>query len=58
MHGIDTPLKRKHMSLNIDELETPEKTFYRKVQDIILGNFLRSMDNIQDDEINDSLSTN
>jgi len=32
---------RPHMSLNIDEWETPEKAFWRKAQDIILGNFLK-----------------
>lgn len=30
---------RPHMSLNSDELETPERAFYRKAQAIILGNF-------------------
>ena len=35
------------MSLNLDELETPEKAFYRKAQDILLGNFLRLMENMQ-----------
>ncbi len=32
---------RPHMSLNFDELETPERAFYRKAQAIILGNFWR-----------------
>jgi len=30
---------RPHMSLNFDELETPEHAFYRKAQVIILENF-------------------
>ncbi len=38
---------RPHMSLNLDELETPEKAFYRKAQDIILGNFFRLVENKQ-----------
>ncbi len=33
--------------LNLDVLETPEKAFYRKAQDIMLGNFLRLMENMQ-----------
>jgi putative transposase len=32
---------RPHMSLDLDNLETPEKAFYRKSEDIILGNFMR-----------------
>lgn len=32
---------RPHMSLDLDNLETPEKAFYRKSEDIILGNFIR-----------------
>ena len=32
---------RPHMSLDLDNLETPEKAFYRKAEDIILGNFMR-----------------
>lgn len=32
---------RPHMSLDLDNMETPEKAFYRKAQDIILGNFMR-----------------
>ena len=29
-----------HMSLNFDELETPEQAFYRKSSEIIFGNFV------------------
>jgi len=32
---------RPHMSLDFENLETPEQAFYRKAQDIILGNFMR-----------------
>lgn len=32
---------RPHMSLKIEEFETPEKAFMRKAQDIFLGNFMR-----------------
>lgn len=32
---------RPHLSLNVDELETPQKAFYRKCDDIILGNYIR-----------------
>ena len=35
---------RPHMSLDFDNLETPEKAFYRKAQDLILGNFMRLME--------------
>jgi len=34
------------MSLNLDVLETPEKAFYRKAQDIMPGNFLRVGENM------------
>ena len=34
-----------HISLNLDELETPEKAFYRKAQDIMFDNFLRLVEN-------------
>ncbi len=44
---------RPHMSLNLDELETPEKAFYRKAQDIMLGNFLRLMENMKESGAND-----
>lgn len=31
---------RPHMSLDFDNLETPMKAFYRKCQDIVLGNYM------------------
>ena len=31
---------RPHMSLNLDAWETPDKAFWSKLQDVILGNFL------------------
>jgi len=34
------------MSLNFDNLETPEKAFYRKAQDIILGNFFKYIEKL------------
>ena len=37
---------RPHMSLNFDNLETPEKAFYRKAQDIILGNFFKYIEKL------------
>ena len=36
---------RPHMSLDFDNFETPEKAFYRKAQDIILGNFFTLTEN-------------
>jgi len=45
---------RPHMSLNLDELETPEKAFYRKAQDIILGNFLRLIENMEESGANEA----
>ena len=38
---------RPHMSLDLDNLETPEKAFYRKAEDIILGNFMRFVEDGQ-----------
>ena len=35
-----------HMSLNFDELETPEQAFYRKCDDIIFGNFVLMMESL------------
>ena len=35
---------RPHMSLNFDELETPERAFYRKAEDLIFGNFVSLME--------------
>lgn len=47
-HFIDWYNKvRPHMSLDMDNLETPEKAFYRKAQDIILGNFFRYIEKIE-----------
>ncbi len=37
-----------------DKLETPKKAFYRKAQDIILGNSLRLMENMQRDDANEA----
>ncbi len=41
-----------------DELETPEKAFYRKAQGIILGNFLRLMENMQVGDANEAWLAN
>ena len=38
------------MSFNLDELKTPEKALYRKTQDIILGNLLTLVENMQESE--------
>ncbi|VUT28143.1 MAG: hypothetical protein SYNGOMJ08_00705 [Candidatus Syntrophoarchaeum sp. GoM_oil] len=35
---------RPHMSLNFDDLETPERAFYRKAGDLIFGNFVSLME--------------
>ncbi len=35
---------RPHMSLDFNDFETPEKAFYRKAQDIVLGNFFMLME--------------
>ena len=40
-----------HMSLNFDELETPEQAFYRKCDDIIFGNFVLMMESLLEEEI-------
>jgi len=42
---------RPHMSLDLDHMETPEKAFYRKAQDIILGNFMRLIENENKEEV-------
>ena len=40
-----------HMSLNFDELETPEQAFYKKCDDIIFGNFVLMMESLLEEEI-------
>ena len=42
---------RPHMSLNFDELETPEQAFYRKCDDIIFGNFVLMMESLLEEQI-------
>ena len=37
---------RPHLSLDIDNLETPQKAFYRKLTDIIVGNYMRMVEQI------------
>jgi hypothetical protein len=32
--------------LDIDNLETPQKAFYRKLTDIIVGNYMRMVEQI------------
>ncbi|MCD6369955.1 MAG: hypothetical protein J7L63_00440, partial [Thermoplasmata archaeon] len=49
---------RPHMSLNLDVLETPEKAFYRKAQDIMPGNFLRLVENMIGGANDNSQQTN
>lgn len=35
---------RPHLSLDFDNLETPEKAFYRKLQDILMGNCIHMVE--------------
>jgi len=39
------------MSLNFDELETPEQAFYRRCDGIIFGNFVLMMESLLEEEI-------
>jgi len=41
---------RPHMSLDFVNLETPEKAFHRKAQDIILGNFFKYIEKLDQKE--------
>jgi len=39
------------MSLDFTTLETPEKAFYKKVQDFVLGNYMRLIENENKEEV-------
>ncbi len=47
-------IAKEYRETGHNELETPQKAFYRKAQDIILGNFLRLMENMGEYDTNEA----
>ncbi len=42
---------RPHMSLDFDNLETPEQAFYKRLKDVLVGNYVRMIENLDQEGV-------
>ena len=39
------------MSLDFDNRETPEQAFYKRLQDVYIGNYVQMIEDLDNDEV-------